>query len=139
MEQAKLIDKAKSLNALFLDAQLVTAIKRGAAKGDTRAIQMGYQRLGMMRDGEFLDVLSPEPALATKPVILTRHGARHKANVERGAHLASVDTAGGRTQCSDPRGQAEQIREIPTRTKRQEGEESFRRDMGGAEMAIDRS
>jgi hypothetical protein len=54
MEQAKLIDKVKWLNTLFLDAQLVTAIKRGAAKGDIRAIQMGYQRLGLMRDGEFL-------------------------------------------------------------------------------------
>jgi len=60
VEQARLIDKAKWLNTLFLDAQLVTAIKRGAAKGDIRAIQMGYQRLGLMRDGEFLDVLTPK-------------------------------------------------------------------------------
>jgi len=56
VEQAKLIDQAKSLNTLLLDAQLVTAIKRGAAKGDIRAIQMGYQRLGLMRDGEFLGI-----------------------------------------------------------------------------------
>jgi hypothetical protein len=43
-------------NTLLLDAQLVMAIKRGAAKGDIRAIQMGYQRLGLMRDGEFLGI-----------------------------------------------------------------------------------
>jgi hypothetical protein len=47
----------------LLDAQLVTAIKRGAAKGDIRAIQMGYQRLGLMRGGEFLGEVTPEPAL----------------------------------------------------------------------------
>ena len=54
MEQAKLINKDKRLNTVSLDAQLVTAIRRGAAKGDVRAIQMGYQRLGLMRNGEFL-------------------------------------------------------------------------------------
>jgi hypothetical protein len=61
VERANLIDKAKWLNTLFLDAQLVTAIKRGAAKGDTRAIQTGYQRLGLMRDGEFLCEATPKP------------------------------------------------------------------------------
>lgn len=49
-----MINKDKRLNTVSLDAQLVTAIRRGAAKGDVRAIQMGYQRLGLMRNGEFL-------------------------------------------------------------------------------------
>jgi hypothetical protein len=62
VEQANLIDKAKWLNTLFLDVQLVTAIKRGAAKGDIRAVQMGYQRLGLMRDGEFPGEATPKPA-----------------------------------------------------------------------------
>jgi hypothetical protein len=48
------VDTIKQLETLFLDDQLVTAIERGADKGDTRAIQMGYQRLGLMRNGEFL-------------------------------------------------------------------------------------
>jgi len=52
--KTKRVDTIKQLDTLLLDAQLVTAIKRGAVKGDTRAIQMGYQRLGLMRDGEFL-------------------------------------------------------------------------------------
>lgn len=60
MEQVNLIDKAKRLNTLFLDAQLVTAIERGAAEGDIRAIKMGYQRLGLMRDGEFLCEATPK-------------------------------------------------------------------------------
>jgi hypothetical protein len=63
VEQAKLIDKAKWLNTLFLDDQLVTAIERSAAEGETRALQMGYQRLGLMRDGEFLGEATPKPAL----------------------------------------------------------------------------
>jgi hypothetical protein len=66
----KLIDKAKWLQTLFLDAQLVTSIERGAAKGETRALQMGYQRLGLMRDGEFLGEATPKPAPDTMPLIL---------------------------------------------------------------------
>jgi hypothetical protein len=70
VEQAKLIDNAKWLNTLFLDAQLVMAIERCAAKGDISAIQMGYQRLGLIRDGEFLGHATPKAAAGCGPAIL---------------------------------------------------------------------
>jgi len=54
VDQVKLIDTDRWLKVRFLDDQLVTSIEWGAAKGDIRAIQMGYQRLGLMRNGEFL-------------------------------------------------------------------------------------
>lgn len=55
-EQAKLIAKARQVTTLYLDDRLVEAVKHGAAKGDTKALELGYRRVGMFRDGEFLGV-----------------------------------------------------------------------------------
>lgn len=55
-EEAKLRAKARQITVIYLDDKLVEAVKHGAAKGDTKALELGYQRVGMYRDGEFLGV-----------------------------------------------------------------------------------
>jgi len=64
MDRTKLLKKAGWLDILVLDEQLVTAIEQGAARGDVRAIEIGYQRLGLMRDGEFLGLCKGSPAIS---------------------------------------------------------------------------
>ena len=53
-QQAKLIAKYKTVEVNFLDDQLVRTIKRAGERGDAKALIVGYQRLGMFRDGEFI-------------------------------------------------------------------------------------
>lgn len=45
---------ARRLTADYLDEHLVTAVKVGAEKGDTKALELGYERLGMRRDDNFM-------------------------------------------------------------------------------------
>jgi len=63
--QALLIARAKLVDVFFLDANLATSVKVGASKGDDRALKLGYQRVGLYRDGEFLGV--PDPSKSSHP------------------------------------------------------------------------
>lgn len=60
--QAKLLAKAAILQAPFLDEHLVVAVKKGAARGDIRALELGYQRLQLLRDGNFIGWKDPDKA-----------------------------------------------------------------------------
>jgi len=65
VEHAKLAAQALSLNVSLLDASLAEEVKNkksGAVR--MRAIELGYKRTGVMRDGEF--VLAPDPDAARK-------------------------------------------------------------------------
>jgi hypothetical protein len=68
-EQAKLIAKSRKVDTMFLDDKLVEAVKKGAARGDVKALELGYRRVGIFREGEFMgapqDPNTPmNPALA---------------------------------------------------------------------------
>lgn len=45
---------ARQLQVDFLDDQLVVAVKAGAAEGDVKAVTLGYERLGLRRDKNFM-------------------------------------------------------------------------------------
>lgn len=51
---AQVVAQARLLNVYFLDQHLVKAAKKGAARGDVRAIELGYERIGMRRDDHFM-------------------------------------------------------------------------------------
>lgn len=64
-EQAKLLAKHRNKVTIpLLDDALVTAIEKGSRRGDTAALMLGYQRVGMMREREFIGVTHPSQALA---------------------------------------------------------------------------
>jgi hypothetical protein len=48
-------------------AQLVRAVTKGADKGHVKSDHIGLSTLGLMHDGEFLDVLTPKPHAIRKP------------------------------------------------------------------------
>jgi hypothetical protein len=52
-EQAKLAAQAQRLQVNFLDHNLVVAVREGARKGDTKALELGYARVGLMRNNQF--------------------------------------------------------------------------------------
>lgn len=57
-EQAKLLAKYRKVEVRFLDDRLVRAIEEGSKRGRTEALELGYQRTGLMRAGEFIGATS---------------------------------------------------------------------------------
>jgi hypothetical protein len=53
--------KARKLTRDFLDDQLITAVKAGSEKGDTKALELGYERLGLRRDDNFMTEAQSTP------------------------------------------------------------------------------
>jgi hypothetical protein len=53
--------QARALHAAFLDENLVTAVKISAAKGDTDALTLGYERIGLRRDKNFMSQQQASP------------------------------------------------------------------------------
>lgn len=53
-EQAKLAAQSKKVDIRYLDSKLVIAVREGAKKGDIKALELGYERLGLRRDGNFM-------------------------------------------------------------------------------------
>jgi hypothetical protein len=64
---AKIVAEARSLNVYFLDTHLVKAAKKGAERGDVRAIELGYERIGMRRDHNFMT--AQQATTQTRPQI----------------------------------------------------------------------
>lgn len=58
---AREIAKARVLGVSFLDAQLVTAVKVAAKSGDSKPIELGYERVGMRRDKNFMTTEQANP------------------------------------------------------------------------------
>lgn len=67
-EQAKLIARSKKVDAMFLDDKLVEAVEKGAARGDTKALELGYRRVGIFREGEFMGQ-PPDPNQPVDPAL----------------------------------------------------------------------
>jgi hypothetical protein len=63
--QARLQARAHALSVEYLDVQLMKAVKEGAAKGDDKALKLGYQRVGIFRDSEFMN--APQQPRLTDP------------------------------------------------------------------------
>ena len=60
-EAARFRARARVLGVHFLDSKLVIAATVGAKKGDTDAIELGYERLGMRRDKNFMTQQQANP------------------------------------------------------------------------------
>lgn len=60
-ETAREIAKARMLNVQFLDQYLVTAVKVAAKLGDSKPIELGYDRVGIRRDKNFMTVEQANP------------------------------------------------------------------------------
>lgn len=55
------IAKARVLGITFLDSQLVTAVKVAAKAGDSKPIELGYDRVGIRRDKNFMTAEQANP------------------------------------------------------------------------------
>ena len=64
---AESVGKARALHAAFLDENLVVAVKAGAADGDTDALELGYDRIGLRRDKNFMT--GQQSSTQTRPQI----------------------------------------------------------------------
>lgn len=64
---AELVAKSRMLSALFLDQHLIMATKKGAARGDVRALELGYERIGLRRDNNFMT--TDQSSTQTRPHI----------------------------------------------------------------------
>jgi hypothetical protein len=62
--QAKLVAKYRMVTVEMIDDQLVTAMKKGAQRGDPRALELGYRRMGIFRNGEFIGLDNPNEPVA---------------------------------------------------------------------------
>lgn len=95
-EEAKLKAKARQVTVLYLDDRLVEAVKQGAAKGDIKALELGYRRIGIFRDGEFLGVPRADqttPKADAQPMIY-RAMERTVTRTEQVTERAELGTEG---------------------------------------------
>lgn len=58
---------ARTLTVDHLDEKLVEAIDAGIKKGDVKAIELGYERIGMRRDGNFMT--QAQSSEQTRPMV----------------------------------------------------------------------
>lgn len=62
-EEAKLVVKEKILNRDLLDRELIKVVESDVSPTKLNAIEMGYKRIGMINNGEFI----PDPDQAAQP------------------------------------------------------------------------
>ncbi len=67
LQKAKLIANAQVLSLHFLDTHLVKAVEVAAESGDSKPLELGYERLGVRRDKNFMTHEQSNPQ--TRPQI----------------------------------------------------------------------